>query len=179
MPKTKKRATETITLRVETSIINQIRSESDQKLESLNTLINQILKQYVKWHAHTPNAGMFYITRSLMSSMLQKFSKEEIFQLSETEIRDNFEKLYFMFQEEYSVENMLELLDYYVRASGLTYTHRIEDRNHTIIIHPEMGEKVTLLLSSLIGNVLKTLPLPPSAYSVQESHGTLIIRLKL
>jgi hypothetical protein len=74
---------------------------------------------------------------------------------------------------------VLELLDYYARASGLNYTHRTENNNHTIIIHPEMGEKASLLLSSLIRNVLKTLPIPPSAYDIQQSNGTLIIKIKI
>ena len=46
-----------------------------------------------------------------------------------------------MFYEEYNLESVLELLDYYARASGLNYTHRIENNNHTIIIHPEMGRE--------------------------------------
>lgn len=56
MVKTSK-ATESVTLRVDSSVMNQIRLESEQKLVSPNTLINQILKQYTKWHARAPNAG--------------------------------------------------------------------------------------------------------------------------
>lgn len=174
----RRRATESVTLRAESSVLNQLRYEAEQKLESVNTLINQILKQYVKWHAHTPNAGMFYISRNLMGSLLQKFSDEEIIQLSEEEIKDSFKKSFFVFYEEYNLESVLELLDYYARASGLNYTHKIEDNNHTIIIHPEMGKKASLLLSSLIRNVFKTLPIPPSAYHIQQSNGTLIIKIK-
>ena len=95
----------------------------------------------MQWHAHTPNAGIFYISRNLMGSLLQKFSDEEIIQLSEKEIRDSFRKAFFVFYEEYNLESVLELLDYYARASGLNYTHRIENNNHTIIIHPEMGRE--------------------------------------
>jgi hypothetical protein len=178
MSKAKRRMTESITLRVESSVLNQIRFGAEQKLESVNTLINQILKQYVKWHALTPNAGMFYISRNLMGSLLRKFSDEEIIRLSEQEIRDSFKRSFFVFYEEYNLESVLELLDYYSRASGLNYTHRIEDNNHTIIIHPGMGEKASLLLSSLIRNILKTLPFPPSAYDIQLSNDTLIIKIK-
>ena len=99
MSKAKRRATESITLRVESSVLNQVRYEAEQKLESVNTLINQVLKQYVKWHAHTQKAGMFYISRNLMGSLLRKFSDEEIVQLSEAEIRDSFKKSFFVFYE--------------------------------------------------------------------------------
>ena len=77
MVKTSK-ATESVTVRVDSSVMNQIRLESEQKLVSPNTLINQILKQYTKWHARAPNAGMIYIAKSFVSSLLQKFSNEEI-----------------------------------------------------------------------------------------------------
>jgi hypothetical protein len=30
-----------------------------------------------------------------------------------------------------------------------------------------------------LGNVLKTLPIPPSAYDIQQSNGTLIIKIKI
>jgi hypothetical protein len=99
MSKAKRRMTESITLRVESSVLTQIHCEAEQRLESVNTLINQILKQYVKWHAHTPNAGMFYISRNLMGSLLRKFSNEEIIQLSEEEIRESFKKAFFVFYE--------------------------------------------------------------------------------
>lgn len=40
-----------------------------------------------------------------------------------------------------------------------------------------MGDKVSLLLSSMIKNVFQDLPL--SSYDIQESHDTVIIRLKV
>jgi hypothetical protein len=149
------------------------------KLESLNTLINQILKQYVKWYANAENAGMFYMSRSLVSSLLQKYSDEEILQISEDEIKNHFKKWYFMFQEEYNIENVLDLLDSYARASGFNYKHKKEESNHVIIIQLEMGNKVSLLLSSLIRNVFQTLNLLPSNYNIQNSDGTVIVRLRI
>ena len=49
MPKVKpagkgKIESETITLRFDKVILNDLRQESEQKMESLNTLINQIVK---------------------------------------------------------------------------------------------------------------------------------------
>jgi hypothetical protein len=176
--KPRKRTTESITLRVESSILNEIRREAELKLESPNTLINQILKQYTKWYAHAPNAGIFYISRSLIISLLQKYSDKEILQLSDNEIKNHFKDFYFMFQEECNIEKVLELLDYYARASGFNYKHRIEENNHTLVIQLDMGEKVSLLLSSLIRNVFQTLPLAPSSHDIQESKDAVIIRVK-
>ena len=115
MVKTSK-ATESVTVRVDSSVMNQIRLESEQKLVSPNTLINQILKQYTKWHARALNSGMIYITKSFVSSLLQKFSNEEIIQMSESELDNHFKHNYFVFQEEFSIEKVLELLDSYAKV---------------------------------------------------------------
>jgi hypothetical protein len=88
-----------------------------------------------------PKCGNVLYFKKPDGSLLRKFSDEEIIQLSEKEIRDSFKKVFFVFYEEYNLESVLELLDYYARASGLNYTHRIENNNHTIIIHPEMGRE--------------------------------------
>ena len=120
---------------------------------------------------------MIYITKSFVSSLLQKFSNEEIIQMSESELENHFKHNYFVFQEEFSIEKVLELLDSYVRASGFNYKHRIEGNNHTIVIQLDMGDKVSLLLSSMIKRVFQDLPL--SSYDIQESRDTVIIRLRV
>ena len=72
---------------------------------------------------------------------------------------------------------MFESFDSYARASGFNYKNKIEENNHVIIIQLEMGEKVSLLLSSLIRNVFQTLDLSPSNYDIQNSDGIVIMRL--
>ena len=118
------------------------------------------------------------MSRSLVRSLLQKYSNEEILHLSTDEINNHFKKWYFMFQEEYNIEKVLELLDSYARASGFNYKHKIEENNHVIIIQLEMGEKVSLLLASLIRNVFQTLDLSSSNYDIQDSDGAVIVRIR-
>jgi predicted HicB family RNase H-like nuclease len=43
-------ASESITLRIEKDVLNELRNEAEQKMESINILSNQISKSYVTWH---------------------------------------------------------------------------------------------------------------------------------
>ena len=97
--------------------------------------------------------------------------------MGENELENHFKRNYFVFQEEFSIEKVIELLDYYARVSGFNYAHRIERNNHTIVIQHNMGDKVSLLLSSMIKNVFQDLSL--SSYDIQELGDTVIIRLKM
>jgi hypothetical protein len=74
------------------------------------------------------------MSRTLLSSILEELSNEDIVRISKRDVKDNFNDFFFMFQNEYNTENVLELLDYYTRASGLNYKHRIEGTSHFTII---------------------------------------------
>jgi len=49
--------------------------------------------------------------------------------------------------------NVLELLDYYARASGLNYKHGLEGTYHFIITEFDIGPKTTLLLATFLKKV--------------------------
>jgi hypothetical protein len=173
-----KARTESLTIRVDKQILDELRRESDQKLVSPNTLINQVLKQYVKWHAYAPKAGIFYMSRTLLSSILDELSNEHIVKISERDVKDNFNDFFFMFQNEYNIENVLELLDYYARASGLNYKHRIEGTSHFVIIQLDMGQKTTLLLATTLKNVFDRIAKVPN-YDMQHTDNMIKIRIEM
>jgi hypothetical protein len=170
--------TESLTIRVDKQILDELRHESDQKLVSPNTLINQALKQYVKWHAYASKAGIFYMSRTLLSSILDELSNEDIVKISERDVKDNFNDFFFMFKNEYNIDNVLELLDYYARASGLNYRHRIEGTSHFIIIQLDMGQKTTLLLATTLKNVFDRIAKVPN-YEMQHSDNMIKIRIDM
>jgi hypothetical protein len=86
--------------------------------------------------------------------------------------------IFFMFQNEYITENVLELLDYYTRASGLNYKHRIEGTSHFIIIQLDMGQKATLLLATILKNVFDRIAKVPN-YDMQHTENMIKIRIEI
>jgi hypothetical protein len=77
-----KQTTEGITFRIPSSSINQLREESKKKQISLNTLVNQIIREHLDWHTFAAPAGLFYTPRSTMSVIISKFTEEEISELA-------------------------------------------------------------------------------------------------
>lgn len=79
-----KQATEGITFRIPSSSISQLREESKMKQASLNTLVNQILKDHLDWRRYAAQARFFPIPRSTMSRIIDKLTEEEISELAIT-----------------------------------------------------------------------------------------------
>ena len=118
------------------------------------------------------------MSRTLLSSILDELSNEDIVKISERDVKDNFNDFFFMFQNEYNIENVLELLDYYARASGLNYKHRIEGTSHFIIIQLDMGQKTTLLLATTLKNVFDCIAKVPN-YDIQHTDNMIKIRIEM
>jgi predicted HicB family RNase H-like nuclease len=55
----RKQTTESITFRMPLRSISQLRDESKKKQLSLNTLVNQIIREHLDWHAYAAQAGLF------------------------------------------------------------------------------------------------------------------------
>ena|SRR5947209_4379175 len=73
-----KQSTEGVTFRIPASSIRQLREESKKKQISLNTLVNQILKDHLIWHTYAPQAKMFHVPRSTFSRIVDNLTEEEL-----------------------------------------------------------------------------------------------------
>ena len=72
------RASESITLRFDKAILNELRDESEQKMESVNTLLNQIVKSYIRWHKPAKIAGLIYVNKFLYRDIVEQLPDETV-----------------------------------------------------------------------------------------------------
>ena len=68
----RKSESESITFRVERNVLDKLRSEAERKMESVNILENQILKEYVYWHSPAAEAGMMYTSKKNLVRIMDK-----------------------------------------------------------------------------------------------------------
>jgi hypothetical protein len=63
---------------IPSSSINRLREESKKKQVSLNTLVNQIVKDQLDWHTYAAQARMFHVPRSTFSRLVDDLTGEEL-----------------------------------------------------------------------------------------------------
>jgi hypothetical protein len=74
----KETKSDTLTFRIEHGLVNDLRSESIEKGESLNVLMNQILKDYVSYYKPAKKAGNIHFPRVLISGYLIIFPTKKL-----------------------------------------------------------------------------------------------------
>ena len=144
-----KQTTEGITFRIPSSSINQLRKESKKKQVSLNTLVNQILKDHLDWHTYAAQARMFSVSRSTFSRLVDSLTEEELSQLAVTIAKKDFVDVGLLLRGEFTFPSFLNILENWSRISSIPYKHETNNDVHNFVIQHDMGRNFSFLIKEL------------------------------
>ena len=144
----KKKMTKTASFRIDGSLLDALQTDADAKQISLNTLVNQILREHIEWYANAPKVGYLIVRKSLMSAMLEKFNEDQIRQLAKVTAKQSRE-INLLFASEYNIESALKVIEYKMRMSGYVYRKDSHDGYHFYVVEHGMGPKWSLYLAEL------------------------------
>ncbi len=123
MPKIKenkkgKIESESITFRIEKSVLDELWSEADQKMESVNTLVNQIIKSYVQWHKPARNAGLGYFSKVLLAKSMDHLTDEQVINMTEEFCSQHLRDITHMLRSSHTFSSFMEGLCFWLDSSG-------------------------------------------------------------
>jgi hypothetical protein len=164
--------TRSVTFRLDSSILDELQHEADQKEISLNVLVNQTLKRYCRWDRYENSIGMMPVPKIMLSSLIDKatsIAKDNGIQNIE-HYRDDIIKqaagIAFMLmkdsvllmKKQYNLWVVLSVLEDYMKVSGIKADHKIEaGRKHVFIIQHELGENWSLFTKQLLSLIFENL----------------------
>ena len=143
-----KKATKTASFRIDGSLLDALAEDSNRKQISLNTLVNQILREYIEWYANAPKVGFMIVRKSLMSAMLEKFNENQVRRLAILTAKQSRE-INLLFTSEYNLDSALRVIEYKMRLSGYVYRKDVQNNQYVYTIEHGMGPKWSLYLAEL------------------------------
>lgn len=143
-----KKTTKTASFRIDDYLLDSLIEDSHAKQISLNTLVNQVLREYIEWYANAPKVGYMIVRKSLISYVLDKFDEDEVRELAEVTAKQSRE-INLLFRSEYNIDSALKVIEYKLRMSGYVYRKERQDNNHVYIIEHGLGPKWSLYLAEL------------------------------
>jgi len=162
-----------ITFRLDSSVLDEMQREADQKEISLNVLVNQLLKRYTDWDRYESKIGMIPVPKVMLSSLIDEsiaIAKNSIgikdiepyrsqILKSAAQIAFNIMKDSVLFmKKQYNLWVVLSVLQEYMKVSGINSDHRIESsRKHVFVIQHELGENWSLFTKELLTIIFENL----------------------
>lgn len=143
----KRRATETIAFRLESSLIEKLRREAKHKEISLNTLVSHVFKQHVDWHSNAAKAGFLTVRRGLIVELLKNSTEDQLAKIAEYIAKRETRDFVLMLRNEYNITSALDVIETWIRIAGYPYRHDVQYSKHSYTIQHDMGKKWSLYLS--------------------------------
>jgi hypothetical protein len=132
--------------------LKNLRYEAEKKDISTNTLVNQIIKEYLNWHSNAAKAGFVAVRRRFVTKVMSNLSEQEIILLAEYVAKSANKDTMLLMKNEYTVKSALEFLESWIKISGYPYRHQETDNvqnKHSYVIQHDMGMKWSIYLASL------------------------------
>lgn len=174
---TKHEQTRSISHRLPEHIIEELETEAQQKEISQNVLVKQILEKYVGWERFAKNIGMVPVPKEILVVLGEKMDGEvmnEIIHTMTPMIKD-----WVMFMKGgYDLKRVIESLEDYMRASGMTSDHRIEGGIHHFIIQHSLGIRWSLFTELFLKQIFHEF-LPNLAMKSRTTPNTVIASIAL
>jgi hypothetical protein len=164
--RTRPRKSRSITFRLDTNVIEELQREADEGEFSLNILVNHVLRRYVEWDRYENKLRMIPVPMTLLSKLIDEiiklaadegimeelnFRRDKIIKnVAETAFSVIKDSVLFM-KKKYNLWTVLDVLQEYMKVSGIMSDHRIEPgRRHVFIIQHELGENWSVFAKELL-----------------------------
>lgn len=172
----KKTESESITFRIEKPVLDELRQEAGQKMESVNTLVNQIIKSYVNWHKPAKNAGLGYFSKVLVSSSINYLDDEQVIQMTKEYCSHHLKDITHMLKSESTFSSFMDGLCSWLELSG--YRFRFDSLNgvDTYVIQFNMGRKWSLYFKTQMKLVFEQYGIKNA--EAEMTDNTVIIKIK-
>lgn len=171
-PSSQAKKTRSVTFRLDSSVIDELQAEADNKEISLNVLVNQVLKRYSDWDRYETKIGMMPVPRIILSSLIDKAiavakssGVKDIERYRDDIIRQAAQIAFSLMKDsvllmkrQYNLWVVLSVLEEYMKVSGIKSDHRLESsRKHVFIIQHELGEHWSIFTKELLSLIFQNL----------------------
>jgi hypothetical protein len=169
--------TRSISYRLPEHIIEGLEAEAQQEGISQNALVKQILEKYIHWEIFANNIGMIPVPSEILRVLGEKMDgvvMNEIIQAMTPMIKD-----WVMYMKGgYDLKKVIESMEEYMRASGMTSDHRIEGSVHHFIIQHNLGIRWSLFTEMFLKQIFHDF-LPNITMKSSTTPNTIITSIAL
>jgi len=173
----KKEKTRSVTYRLPVKLVKEIEAEAMNHNISHNVMARQILEKYIEWDRFASKIGMIPVPKKILDMLGMEMTASEINDIINV-IKPVIKDTVLFIKGGYDLQKCIEILEEYMKASGMKSDHRIEGELHHFIIQHELGSNWSIFTEQLLQEIFKEF-LPESKMKCQTTKSTVIATIAL
>ncbi|MDQ3868864.1 MAG: hypothetical protein M3250_04815 [Thermoproteota archaeon] len=144
---------ESITFRLESRILDNLRKKAKHDRVTLNTLLNQLIAEYFEWSMTAKDAGLMVMPKVITSKAFEMLSQEEILRVADATFQEMRDVIIFMKGKD-NVQSFLSIMRNGVEKSGFGLRELEKEGKTTFIIQHDIGRNYSFFFKSVLELVM-------------------------
>jgi hypothetical protein len=144
---------ETITFRLNESVMISIRSDAENKIMSMNNLVNRILKRFVESDSVDGTSGMVHMSRPVVTELFNKKTDQEIIDLAKDIGKNSIYNTVLFMTGKRDLDTFLLWIEREMNEHSVSTRRIVEDNMHKYIIKHDLGYKFSLYYKTIIESI--------------------------
>ena len=140
---------ESITFRLESRILDNLRKKAKHDRVTLNTLVNQLIANYLEWSMTAQDAGLIVMPKATTIKAFEMLSQEEILRVADATFQEMKDITIYMKGKD-NEQSFLSIMRIGVEKSGFGLRELEKEGKTTFIIQHDMGRNFSFLFKSMI-----------------------------
>ncbi len=152
--KTRKASSDSVTFRLNSSVLDKLSTRADLQKTSLNVLVNQILCNYIEWDADSIKAGWIPTQRTVLTKLIDALDEKVISEIAEQSAKSSGKDSILYMYGKYNLENLLKNIRAKAQRSGFSIKEYEENSNSEIVIQHDLGWKWSIFFKFYYQEIL-------------------------
>ncbi len=138
-------------------LLEELKKIANNARLSPNSLVSQVLSEYVDWHAFAREAGMGYFDKKMIEELIEQAPNEFLNKLAERFAKNQLKEPLLVIKKDASLWSFLSALESWLRASGIPYRSETNEDFIKLVINFNMGKKWTEFCARIYTTLLEQL----------------------
>ena len=149
----KRTKTETVTFRLPSSLIGELRMDAELEGVSLNNYVAKIFSNYIQWERYERKVGLLPMTEAFLREVLSQLTDEQIVNLAQRLEKQKFTNILAFMKNSHDVEDFVEVMRAWLTVSWMQQSIEVRDGKYYFKIQHSLGTKWSLYVKTLISEL--------------------------
>ncbi len=146
----KKGKTETITFRLPSALIEELRGDAEMEGVSINSYASKIFSNHVQWERYERKVGLLPMTEAFLKEVLAQLSDEQVVNLAQKLEKQKFKNILAFMKDSPNVADFVELIRTWLNVSWMQQNVEMHSGDYRFKIQHGLGNKWSLYIKTLI-----------------------------
>jgi hypothetical protein len=149
----KKTKTETVTFRLPSSLIDELRMDAELEGISLNNYVAKIFSNHIQWERYERKVGLLPMTEAFLREVLSQLTDEQIVNFAQRLEKQKFTNILAFMKNSHDVEDFVEVMRAWLTVSWMQQNIEVRGGKYYFKIQHSLGTKWSLYVKTLISEL--------------------------